>query len=73
MQSAQTDKPMLDGKVEMDTYHVGRRECGKGRIARVDNKEVVVGIRKRNGDLRFFHAQDAKAGTLAQVYPREYQ
>lgn len=63
---AQTDKPMLDGKVELDTTYVGGVNRGKGRVARVDNKRVVVGIRKRNGDLRFFHAEDAKAGTLAK-------
>jgi transposase-like protein len=67
---AQTDKPMLDGKVEMDTTYVGGVNKGKGRIYRVENKEVVVGIRKRNGDLRFFHSKDAKGGTLAQ-YIRE--
>ena len=67
---AQSDKPMLDGTVEMDETYVGGVNKGKGRIARVDNKEVVVGIRKRNGDLRFFHASDAKAGTLAK-YIRE--
>lgn len=62
----QTDKPMLDGIVEMDATYVGGWNKGKGRVARMDNKEVVLGIRKRNGDLRFFHAADAKAGTLAQ-------
>lgn len=67
---AQTDKPMLDGKVELDTTYIGGWNKGKGRVARMDNKEVVVGIRKRNGDLRFFHASDAKAGTLAK-YIRE--
>ncbi len=67
---AQTDKPMLDGKVEMDVTYVGGMNRGKGHIAKNDNKEVVVGIRKRNGDLRFFHAHDAKGGTLAQ-YIRE--
>jgi transposase-like protein len=67
---AQTDKPMLDGKVEMDVTYVGGWNRGKGRVARMDNKEVVVGIRKRNGDLRFFHAHDAKGGTLAR-YIRE--
>jgi len=66
----QTDKPMLDGKVEMDVTYVGGKIKGKGHIAGFDNKEVVVGIRKRNGDLRFFHARDAKGGTLAQ-YIRE--
>ena len=58
---------MLDGIVELDeTYIWAAWNRGKGRIARVDNKEVVVGIRKRNGDLRFFHAKDAKSGTLAK-------
>lgn len=66
----QSDKPMLDGKVEMDTTYIGGAIRGKGHIAKNDNKEVVVGIRKRNGDLRFFHAQDAKSGTLAK-YVRE--
>ena len=66
----QTDKPMLDGKVEMDTTYIGGAIRGKGHIAKNDNKEVVVGIRKRNGDLRFFHAQDAKSGTLSK-YVRE--
>jgi transposase-like protein len=66
----QADKPMLDGKVELDVTYVGGMNRGKGQICKNDNKEVVVGIRKRNGDLRFFHAQDAKGGTLAQ-YIRE--
>jgi transposase-like protein len=66
----QTDKPMLDGKVEMDATYVGGMNKGKGHIAKNDNKEVVIGIRKRNGDLRFFHAHDAKSGTLAK-YIRE--
>jgi transposase-like protein len=67
---AQTDKPMLNGTGELDETYVGGKNRGKGRINRVENKEVVVGIRKRNGDLRFFHATDAKSGTLAQ-YIRE--
>jgi len=67
---AQTEKRMLDGKVEMDTTYIGGWNRGKGQIGKMDNKEVVVGIRKRNGDLRFFHASDAKAGTLAK-YIRE--
>jgi len=66
----QTDKPMLDGKVEMDVTYVGGRTLGQGRAYGMENKEVVVGIRKRNGDLRFFHAHDAKSGTLAK-YIRE--
>ena len=66
----ETDRPMMDGKVEMDTTYVGGWNRRKGQIGKFDNKEVVVGIRKRNGDLRFFHSKDAKGGTLAQ-YIRE--
>src|SRR5690242_11705537 len=66
----QTDKPMLDGKVEVDATYIGGKMRGKGHISKNDNKEVVIGIRKRNGDLRFFHANDAKSGTLAK-YVRE--
>jgi hypothetical protein len=29
-------------------------------------KEVVIGIRQRGGELRFFHAEDVKSGTLAR-------
>jgi transposase-like protein len=69
----EAEKPMLDGTVEMDATYVAGVNKGKGRVARVDNvddKEVVLGIRKRNGDLRMFHASDAKSGTLAK-YIRE--
>ena len=64
------DKPRLDGKVEMDETYVGGKVRGKGWLAGKENKEIVVGIRQRNGDLRFFHSADVKAGTLAQ-YIRE--
>lgn len=67
---AQTDKPMMDGKIEMDTTYVGGVNRGKGIINRVANKTAVLGIRKRDGELRFFHSKDAKSGTLAK-YIRE--
>jgi len=67
----QVDQPMLDGTVEMDETYVGgkNRGAGRGRGATA-NKEVVIGIRQRSGDLRFFHATDASTGTLAK-YIRE--
>ena len=64
------DKPMLAGKIEMDETYVGGRLLGHGVGAGKAAKEVVIGIRQRNGDLRMFHASDAKAGTIAQ-YIRE--
>jgi len=66
----EAEKPMLGGKIEMDETYVGGKVKGRGIQAGKDNKETVIGIRQRNGDLRFFHASDAKAGTLAQ-YIRE--
>jgi transposase-like protein len=62
----EADKPMLDGTIEMDETYVGGKVRGKGWLAGRDNKEIVIGIRQRNGDLRFFHAADVKSGTLAQ-------
>jgi transposase-like protein len=64
---AKVDRPMLDGTVEMDETYVGGARLGKGWKAGQDNKEVVFGIRKRNGDLRFFHAADAKAKTARAI------
>ena len=63
----EVDQPMLDGTVEMDeTYLGGRQHRGRGWNTPDNNKEIVIGIRQRGGDLRFFHASDAKSGTLAK-------
>src|SRR6266478_2796155 len=64
----ETEQPMLDGTVEMDETYVGGRI--RGWENKNKNKEIVIGIRQRGGELRFFHAQDAKHGTLGQ-YIRE--
>jgi transposase-like protein len=66
----QTDKSKLGGKVEMDETYVGGKNTGQGHAAKNENKEVVIGIRQRGGDLRFFHAQDVRSGTL-EKYIRE--
>jgi transposase-like protein len=63
----ETDRPMLDGKVEMDETYVGGRGHKPGRPK---DKEIVIGIRQRNGELRLFHSKDVKAKTLAK-YIRE--
>jgi transposase-like protein len=64
----EVDKPMLDGTVEMDETYVGGKAKGWSNARK--NKEVVIGIRQRGGELRLFHASDAKHGTLAK-YIRE--
>jgi transposase-like protein len=56
----------LDGTVEVDETYVGGKKIGWGVYAGKKAKEVVIGIRQRDGDLRFFHAEDAKSGTLAK-------
>jgi len=63
---AQVDRPILNGTVEMDETYVGGVKRGRQWMDRRDHKECVIGIRQRNGDLRFFHAEDAKSGTLAR-------
>jgi transposase-like protein len=63
---AQVDQPMLSAAVEMDQTYVGGRDCGRGKGFRKDSKECLIGIRERGGSLRFFHAKDAKSGTLAK-------
>jgi transposase-like protein len=63
----EANKPKLDGKVEMDETYIG----GRGhRPGRPNDKEIVIGIRQRNGELRLFHSKDVKASTLAR-YIRE--
>ena len=66
---AEADKPMLDGTVEMDETYIGGINRGRGRHRRLENKEIVVGIWQRNGELRLFHSKDVKAGTLAKYIP----
>lgn len=62
----QVDKPMLDGTVEMDETYVGGKALGRGHSAMYDNKEVVIGLRKRGGDLRLFHVKNNTSKTLAK-------
>jgi transposase-like protein len=63
----ETNKGKLDGIVEMDeTYVGGRAPRGQGYTGRYTKKEIVIGIRQRNGELRMFKAKDVKAGTIAQ-------
>lgn len=67
---ATAERPMLDGTCEMDETYVGGVKRGIGAKAAKAAKEVVIGIRQRGGDVRFFHAEDAKSGTLER-YIRE--
>ena len=56
---------LMTGTVEMDETYVGGKAHGpRGRAAL--SKEIVVGIRERRGELRFFRATDVTSGTLAK-------
>lgn len=64
----------MTGTVEMDETYVGgkarnmhnRRRAqmiqGRGSVG----KQIVIGLRQRNGALRFFHVSDIESGTLAK-------
>jgi transposase-like protein len=61
------DPQPLSGVVEVDETYVGGKIHGPGSRGRSQkNKEVVIGIKQRGGELRFFHAEDVKTGTLAK-------
>jgi transposase-like protein len=66
----EANKSKLDGTVEMDETFVGGRAHGKGRGPLAGGKQVVIGLRQRGGELRFFHAEDVRSGTL-EKYIRE--
>lgn len=59
---------MLFGTIEMDETYIGgiqrghQNKPGHG----LSTKQIVIGLRQRGGETRFFHAEDAKSGTLAQ-------
>lgn len=72
MGAAEMEQQKLGGTVEVDETYIGGKHQGHqhkpGHPA--CKKQVVIGIRQRGGELRFFHAEDAKSGTLAK-YIRE--
>jgi transposase-like protein len=54
----------LGGTVEIDETYVGGK---KRRWRAKSEKQVVIGIRQRNGDLRLIHAEDAKSETVREI------
>lgn len=61
----------LNATVEVDETYVGGKPPRGSKRGRGTPKEVLIGIRQRGGELRFFHADDCKSGTLAK-YIKEY-
>lgn len=63
---AEANPEKMYGTVEVDETYIGGKQHTYHKAGHGDsNKQIVVGIRQRGGDLRFFHAQDVKSGTLA--------
>jgi transposase-like protein len=59
----EASQPKLTGIVEVDETFIG----GKKPMERKREKDIVVGIRQRDGALRFFKASDLKQETLYKI------
>ena len=57
--------PKLTGVVEMDETYIGGKQRGHKNKKR--NKDVVIGIRERGGQVRLVHTKDATTDTLYEV------
>jgi len=60
----ETAPKKLGGTVEIDETYVGGK---KRRWRPKSDKQVVIGIRQRNGDLRLIRAEDAKSATVREI------
>jgi transposase-like protein len=61
---AEAKPSKLNGVVEVDETYIGGKQ--KGSKGKLRNKEVVMGIRERGGDLRLIHVENNDADTLSR-------
>jgi transposase-like protein len=59
------DAPKLTGVVEIDETYIGGKQ--RGHKGKLKNKDVVIGVRERGGEVRLVHTADASAESLYQV------
>ncbi len=57
--------PKLSGIVEIDETYIGGKQ--RGHRSKLKNKDVVIGVRERGGQVRFVQTPDNKADTVYQV------
>lgn len=70
MDVPESEFPKMTGIVEMDETYVGGKTIRRGKKrsgGRTHDKDIVVAIRERGGNVRFMHADDVKADTLRQI------
>ena len=60
----EANPPKLTGTVELDETYIGGKQRGSKR--KLLNKEVVMGIRERRGDLRLIHIESPTAENLGE-------
>src|SRR5882762_3011167 len=58
------DGPKMTGVVEVDETYIGGKQ--RGNYRKRLNKEVVMGIRERGGDLRLIHIEDSSSEKLGE-------
>jgi len=69
MSAAEGERQPLGGTVEVDETFVGGKQRGhQHKVGHPEcTKQVVIGIRQRNGDLRLIHAEDARSDTVREI------
>lgn len=58
---------MLDGTIEIDETYVGGKTKGKGIAYGRKQKEVVIGIIQRSGELKFIHVAEGTSKAIREV------
>jgi transposase-like protein len=62
---------LLTGTVEIDETYIGGKNKFRGRTRAIDGgKEVVIGLRQRDGNLRLVHTKDATAKSIRKVFEK---
>ncbi len=59
------NRPKLKGVVEIDETYIGGKQ--RGHRSKLKNKDVVIGIRERGGEVRYVQTPDNKEDTVYQV------